>query len=62
MLKGQENSTEENQIGGWIGQEGERRKSYSAVTDDIKINSRSKGEDVVVCLRGARIEYVTERE
>ena len=28
--KGQENSTEENQIGGWIGQELKRRKSYSA--------------------------------
>ena len=28
--KGQEDSTEENHIGGWIGQEGERRKSYSA--------------------------------
>ena len=75
--KGQENSTEENRIGGWIGQEGERRKSYSAaVIDDIKITSRicvgdsivrktdtrlSKGEDVVVCLPGARIEHVTER-
>ena len=75
--KGQENSTEENEIGGWIGQEGERRKSYSAaVIDGIKRNSRiyvgdsivrktdtrlSKGEDVVVCLPGARIEDVTER-
>ena len=75
--KGQENSTEENQIGGWIGQEGERRKSYSAaVVDGIKRNSRiyvgdsivrktdtrlSKAEDVVVCLPGARIEHVTER-
>ena len=75
--KGQENSTEENQIGGWVGQEGERRKSYSAtVIDGIKRNSRiyvgdstvrktdtrlSKGEDVVVCLPGARIEHVTER-
>ena len=71
--KGQENTTEENQIG----QEGERRKSYSAaVIDGIKRNSRiyvgdsivrktdtrlSKGEDVVVCLPGARIEHVTER-
>ena len=71
--KGQENTTEENQIG----QEGERRKSYSAaVIDSIKRNSRiyvgdsifrktdtrlSKGEDVVVCLPGARIEHVTER-
>ena len=75
--KGQENSTEENQIGGWIGQEGERRKSYSAaVIDGIKRDSRiyvgdsivrktdtrlSKGEDVVVCLPGARIEHVIER-
>ena len=71
--KGQENSTEENRIG----QEGERRKSYSAaVIDGIKrtttiyvgdsiirkTDSRlSKGEDVVVCLPGARIEHVTER-
>ena len=75
--KGQESSTEENQIGGWIGQEIERRKSYSAaMIDGIKRNSRiyvgdsivrktdtilSKGEDVVVCLPGARIEHVTER-
>ena len=28
--EGQEDSTDENRIGGWIGQEGERRKSYSA--------------------------------
>ena len=72
--KGQENSTEENQIGGWIGQEGERMKSYSAaVIDGIKRNPRiyvgdsivrkadtrlSKGE---VCLPGARIEHMTER-
>ena len=76
--KGQENSsTEENQIGGWMEQEGERRKSYSAaVIDGIKRNSRiyvgdaivrktdtrlSKGEDIVVCFPGARIEHVTER-
>ena len=39
--KGQEDSTEENRIGGWTGQEGEPRKSYSAaVIDGIKINSR----------------------
>ena len=71
--KGQENSTEENRIG----QGGERRKSYSAaVIDGIKRNTTiyvgdsiirktdtrlSKGEDVVVCLPGARIEHVTER-
>ena len=71
--KGQENSTEETRIG----QEGERRKSYSAaVIDGIKRKSRifvgdsivrntdarlSKGEDVVVCQPGTRIEHVTER-
>ena len=71
--KGQENSTEENRIG----QEGERRKSYSAaVIDGRKRNTTiyvgdsiirktdtrlSKGEDVVVCLPGGRIEHVTER-
>ena len=75
--KGQVNSTEENRIGARSGQEGERRKSYSAavidgkkikdtiyVGDSImrKTDSRlSKGEDVVVCLPGARIEHVTER-
>ena len=75
--EGTRDSTEENRIGGWIGQEGERRKSYSAaVTDGTKRNSRiyvgdsivrktdtrlSRGEDVVVCLPGARIEHVTER-
>ena len=71
--KGLENGTEEN----LIGQESERRKSYSAaVIDGIKRKSRifvgdsivrktdtrlSKEEDVVVCLPGARIEHVTER-
>ena len=71
--KGQENSTEENRIG----QEGERRKSYSAaVIDGVKRNTTiyvgdsiirktdtrlSNGEDVVVCFPGARIEHVTER-
>ena len=75
--KGPGNSTEDNRIGGMIGQEGERRKSYSAaVIDGIKRNTTSyagdsiirktdsrlsKGEDVVVCLPGARIEHVTER-
>ena len=75
--KGQVNSTEENRIGGRIGQEGERRNSYSAAVKDgkkrkdtiyvgdsimRKTDSRlSKGEDVVVCLPGARIEHVTER-
>ena len=58
-------------------EEGERRKSYSAaVIDGTKRNSRiyvgdcivrktdtrlSRGEVVVVCLPGARIEHVTER-
>ena len=38
--KGQENSTEETHIRGWIGQEGERRNSYSAAgIDGIKRNS-----------------------
>ena len=75
--EGQENSTEDNQIGGRIGQEGERRKSYSAaVIDSIKRNTRiyvgdyiirktdsrlRKGEEVIVCLPGARIEHVTAR-
>ena len=75
--KGQGNSTDDNRIGGRIGKEGERRKSYSAaVIDGIKRNTTiyvgdsimrktdsrlSKGEDVVVCLPGARIEHVTER-
>ena len=75
--KGQEQSTEDNLIGGRIGPEGERRKSCSAaVVDGIKRNTTiyvgdciiwktdsrlSKGEDVVVCLPGARIEHVTER-
>ena len=57
--EGQINSTEEPIIGGWIGQDGERRNSYSAsVMDDIKRKSRivvwtsrqNNGEDVVVCL------------
>ena len=65
-------------MGSTVGQEGERRKSYSAaVIDGIKRNSRiyvgdsivrktdtrlSKGEDVVDYLPGARIEHVTESE
>ena len=59
------------------GQEGVRRKSYSAaVIDGIKRNSTiylgdsivrktdstlNKDEDIVVCLPGARFEHVTER-
>ena len=64
-------------IGGEMGQDGERRKTYSAavidgckrtstiyVGDSIvrKTDTRlCKGKDVVVCLPGARIEHVTER-
>ena len=60
-----------------MGQHGERRKTYSAaVIDGFKRNSTiyvgdsivrktdtilSRGEDVEVCLPGARIEHVTER-
>ena len=69
--------TDGTKIGGEIRQDGERRKTYSAaviegfkrnsaiyVGDSIvrKTDSRlNKGEDVVVCLPGARIEHVTER-
>ena len=64
-------------IGAKIRQDGERRNTYSAaviegfkrnstmyVGDSIvrKTDSRlNRGEDVVVCLPGARIEHVTER-
>ena len=67
-----DNSTEEANIEGWLGQEGEQTKSYSAaVIDCIKRKSRvfvgdsigrkpdsrlSKWDDVVVCLPGLRIE------
>ena len=60
-----------------MGQDGERRKRYSAaVIDGVNRKSRifvgdsivrktgsrlSKGEDVVVCLPGAIIEQMTER-
>ena len=69
--------TDGTKIGGEMGQDGERRKTYSAaviegfkrnsaiyVGDSIvrKTDSRlNKGEDVVVCLLGARVEHVTER-
>ena len=63
--KGQENSTEENRIG----QEGERRKSYSAaVIDGRKRNttiyvgdSIIRKTDTRLSKGGARIEHVTER-
>ena len=69
--------TDGSKIGGDMGQDAERRKTYSAaviegfkrnsaiyVGDSIvrKTDSRlNKGEDVVVCLPGARIEHVTAR-
>ena len=68
--------TDGTKIGGEIRQDGERRKTYSAAAEGFKRNSAiyvgdsivrkidsrlNKGEDVVVCLPGARIEHVTER-
>ena len=76
--EGYGNKTDGSKIGGDMGQDGERRKTYSAaVIEGFKRNSAiyvgdfivrktdsrlNKGEDVVVCLPGARIEHVTERE
>ena len=73
---GLERRADGTKIGGEMGQDGERRNKYSAaVTDGIKRKARifvgdsivrktdsrlNKGEDVVVCLPGARIEHVTE--
>ena len=70
-------STDVTKIGGEKRQEGERRNKYSAaVIEGIKRNATTyvrdsivretdsrlnKGEDVVVCLPGARIEHVIER-
>ena len=69
--------TDGTKIGEEMGHDGGRRKTYSAaVIDGIKRNSTTylgdsivrktdtrlnKGEDVVVCLRGAKIEHLTER-
>ena len=69
--------TDGTKIGGEIRPDGERRNTYSAaviggfnrnsaiyVGDSIVRNTDSrlnKGEDVVVCLPGARIEHVTGR-
>ena len=69
--------TDGTKIGGEMGQDGERRKTYSAaVIDGFKRNSTiykgdsivrktdsrlSKRDDVVVCLPRARIEHATER-
>ena len=73
----QEKGTDGTKIGGEMGEDGERRKTYSAaVIDGMKRNSTiyvgdsivrktdtrlSKGNDVLVCLPGARIEHMTER-
>ena len=75
--EGHDKRTDGTKIGGEMGQDGERRKSYSAAvidgcerTSTIYVGdsivrktdrSLSKGKDVVVCLPGARIEHVTER-
>ena len=75
--EGQGKGTDGTKIGGEMGQDVERRKTYSAaVIDGIKRNSTlyvgdsivrktdtilSNGKDAVVCLPGARIEHVTER-
>ena len=75
--EGHEKKTDGTKIGGEMGQDGERRKKYSAaVIDGIKRNSTiyvgdsivrktdstlNKDEDIIVCLPGARIEHVTER-
>ena len=77
LSEGYGKKTDGSKIGGDMGQDGERRKTYSAaviegfkrnsaiyVGDSIvrKTDSRlNKGEDVVVCLPGARIEHVTAR-
>ena len=73
----QEKSMDGTNIVGEKRQEGERRNKYSAaMIEGIKRNATTylgysivkntdtrlnKGEDVVVCLPGARIEHVTER-
>ena len=75
--EGHEKRMDGTKIGRKMGQDGERRKTYSAavidgcertstiyVGDSIvrKTDRRlGKGKDVVVCLPGARIEHVTER-
>ena len=59
--KGQEDSTEENWIGGWIGQEGERMKSYSAaVIDGIKRNSRIYVGDSIVRKTDTRLSRIQD--
>ena len=54
--KEQQNSTENNQIGERIGQEGERRKSYSAaVIDGIKRNTRIYVGDSIIRKTDSRL-------
>ena len=76
-IEGPDKRTDGTKIGGEMGQDGERRKSYSAAvidgcerTSTIYVGdsivrktdrSLSKGKDIVVCLPGTRIEHVTER-
>ena len=75
--EGHDTRTDGTKIGGEMGQDGERRKTYSAAVIDGCMRTStiyvgdcivrktdiilSKGKDVVVCLPGARIEHVTER-
>ena len=75
--EGHDKRTDGTKIGGEMGQDGERRKSYSAAVIDgcertstiyvgdsiVRKTDRSlcKEKDGVVCLPGARIEHVTER-
>ena len=75
--EGEDKSTDGTKIGGEMGRNGERGRTYSAaVIDGIKRNSTiyvgdsivrkthstlNKNEEIVVCLLGARIEHVTER-
>ena len=74
--EGEGKGTDGTKIGGEMGQDRERRKTYSAAVMDVfkrnstvyvgdyivkKTDTRlSKGKDVVICLPGARIEHVTE--
>ena len=54
--KGQGNSAKYNRIGGRIGQEGERRKSYSAtVIDDIKRNATIYVGDSIIRKTDSRL-------
>ena len=57
--KGQENSTEENQIGGWIGQEGKRMKSCSAtVINGINRKSRIVVAESIVRKTDSRLNKI----